>query len=96
MRDGGSVLHAAGGAEARERGEQRRESYSNRFATALEGIDLDIALDIELSNIVVAGDKKSLLAKTDLALGLTIPRLPGDAAICLSFTMISSPLAASA
>ena len=43
------------------------------------GIDLDIAFDIELSNIVVAGDTKSLLAKTDLALGLTIPRLPGDA-----------------
>jgi 5-methyltetrahydropteroyltriglutamate--homocysteine methyltransferase len=58
-------------------GEQRRESYSNRFATALDGVDIDnpgVALDrTGHENPVEVRDVEFLRANTDRPIRITLP-----------------------
>src|ERR1700689_765963 len=61
-------------------GEQRRESYSNRFATALGGIDADkpiavprVVGPIRRNGAVLMRDLKVLRANTDRPVKMTLP-----------------------
>ena len=80
--------HERAGLDIITDGEQRRESYSNRFATALEGVDIDNP-GTALAGLVVqsgtAGDRENpqisnrgtrvefLRANTDRRIKITVP-----------------------